>query len=866
MAGETFKLNFITNGEGIVTIDEPIGFDSAPFVCKQKSKGYARDVFFGGEDENEFTFYRMRNHYLDNMLYYLETYGWEGEIKSIIEKDGIDNIIGDLDLQFSKTDQLEFLKCKVIQDNNQALLKRRSDINVDIFSNKDVDDNTITPIGYENVLVKSKPITQSSSWETPQAFIETLLAEKAINNTIVYYFNPAVNLTNFGIEDSLTFFENIRSFVSDASDFKIIEAVDNQRNTKVDISNLDIKIDTDTDNGGDGYIDLKLHMRYGADFASANEYIFFSDFINDSFGTYTNTNNYTFTIPFLSRGDSVWLYFNGRVRQSGNPIGGNPRFEAFTTINSMNVDITSTRVAYNTIVPSIRLIDGVSQVVKSISGLETLFPFADVNGEMYDQRIFNGNLLRNLTDKPFSISLDDIEKWLPEINGDYEVQNDDKVFFGKYEDFYTSNEIGVFTDVRFDTYIKSFNPRYAINKFNYKYKKYQSQKENEVENTFDIAHGESQWSVRNRFVENKKDIAVSFVRCSFYIDEQRRKAFDLDRNTSTQDDDTIFILDTLGVNQDSEFTETDFLQHTYNEATGYLKITNTGNFNFKLLGLAIGETFKIINDTNQGVYTIIELTDRYIVINAGAGSIANNGERITKFTYIVSKTTAPFISWSNEGFNFIDGIADTESFANLKYTIKRNVSRFYSAYLATCNLFASKPIKSTLYKNNGSLSIGYEGVQTIENQDFTPTGQILSPYMHEVTLVTDFNTFMDLQNKVRTERGYIRTYDANGHVIKMYPKEMTFKNTNECGELKIIGEEKYNQSLINITYGGLGYVSINDDYRVEKISYRIDGEKVSIMDECGELMYNPVFWQKVTVNNAVPTTKTELKEWLSLIS
>ncbi|WP_406683323.1 hypothetical protein N1F78_11580 [Seonamhaeicola sp. MEBiC1930] len=755
-------------------------------------------------------------------------------------------------------------------------LYRNKEFNVDLFSDIDLFDNPIEPLKGINVLLKAKPVTQTSSWEVSDEFDEKLdaVTEGLFDKgTSAYYvFNPLVNLTSANIEGSLAFFQNFQGGLSNKTsdlgdDFIIIEAQNNLRKVKVDISELDFQMNTDVDNGGDGYIDFELVLKYGPVFETATKQVFHKDFVREH-QSYSHSDDYSFTIPFLTRGEYVWLYYDVKVRQSSTKTipGVNPKFEAFITVNSMNVDVTASSIAYNTIAPSIRLKDGVSQVVKSLSGLETSFPFAELNGEMYNQRIFSGNLLRNLTDQPFIISLKDIEEWLPEIYGDYEVQDDGTVFFGKYEDFYQKEEIGVFTDVRFDSYKKYFNPRYAINQFKYKYKKYQSQKESEVENTFDIAHGETQWRVMNDSVENTKECNISFVRCSFYLDEQRRKAFDLDDNTATQDDDTIFILDTKEATNDSEFTETDYLQHTYNEETGYLKLTNTGSFNFILLGLAVGDPFIILDDANEGHYEIIEVTDRYIIIDAQTGDTSNNGDRTTQFTYIVSKTTAPFISWSSEGFNYIDGIVDSDNFANLKYTIKRNVVRFYNQYLSTCNQFSKKAIKNTLYNNNGTLSLGYDGIQTIENEDFTPSEQILSPYMHDITIITDFNTFIGLQKQMKLQRGYIRSYDAKGHVIKIYPQEMTFQNTGNLGELNIIGEEKYNPSLINIIYSGSGYVVINNEYRLQKITYKIDNENIHLMDQSGLLLYNPLSWNKITMNDVLATSKEELIEWFEQIT
>lgn len=871
--GENFKLNFITNGEGIVDIDEPIGFDGAEFVVQQKDKLLGRDVSFSG-GETEFTFHRMRNHYFDTLLYYYSTYGWESQVQLIIEKEGIESIIGELDFFEADTDQLEYFSCKVVQNLNQAIITKRNEISVDVFSDESVDLEPITPIDTENVLLKAMPVVQVSNWETPSAYQEDLNAKSKDSpdeaTTKYYVFNPSISLKNFAIDDSLTFFENTQGTLGNypelGSDFRIIRAQNNLRNIKIDISNLDYQLNTETSDGGDGYVDYSLELRYGLDFETAERHVFFSEDGVKENRSRTYSDDYSFKIDYLNRLDSVWLFFKYKVRMSRDfrPPGSNPTFTAKTTINSMDVKATATSVSYNTIVPSVRLYDATKQVVKSISELDIDFPIAEPNGELYDNRLFNGNLLRGLKDKPFNISMKDIEEWLPEIYGGYEVNND--VFFGIFKDFYTPNEIGVFESVRFDDYKKNLNKGFAINQFSYKYKKFASKKEKETENSFDIAHGEAQMSVLNKGVENKKEITVGFVRDSFEIDSQRRKALEISENTSTQDDSTIYILDTFKRTSDTSFTETDFMQHTYGD--GKLKLTNTGTFNFILIGLRVGEVFLINgDDSNAGSYTISEVGDRYVVLS-GSSSANNNGERVTSFTYIVSMVTAPYLSWSNEGFDYIDGIVDKDGFANLKYTVKRNTMRFYESYLATANIFTNKPIKITEYSNNRDLSLSYNELQTIEGEQFSPSNPILSPYTHDLTLVTDFNTFKSIENKLRTERGYIRTFDAKGHVIKVYIKEMSFANTDEIGELTINGaEEKYEESAINIIYqSGQGYIIINDEYRIRKITYEIELENVYLKDEQGRLLYNPIFWHKISVNGAKPTSKEQLEEWLTLIS
>jgi hypothetical protein len=102
---------------------------------------------------------------LFNLLDYYKTYGFESEVEFILKKNGVTFTVGLLDFQMAKTDLLTYFECKVIQENNRAIINRRSDINVDVFSDKDLDLNTITPLTTENILLKAKPVLQVSEWK-----------------------------------------------------------------------------------------------------------------------------------------------------------------------------------------------------------------------------------------------------------------------------------------------------------------------------------------------------------------------------------------------------------------------------------------------------------------------------------------------------------------------------------------------------------------------------------------------------------------------------------------------------------------------------------------------------------------------------
>jgi len=116
----------------------------------------------------------------------------------------------------------------------------------------------------------------------------------------------------------------------------------------------------------------------------------------------------------LQRGESIWINFTAKVIQSAtSPLPGQivPRFEAFLSILSMKTTITAESTSYNSVTPSLRLFDVMNQVVKSISGLSVLSPEFGNGGSFFDNRVFSGTFLRNITDKPFYVSLEDLEKY-----------------------------------------------------------------------------------------------------------------------------------------------------------------------------------------------------------------------------------------------------------------------------------------------------------------------------------------------------------------------------------------------------------------------------------------------------------------------
>lgn len=864
MANERFWFIFNDQPNTKYFIDEPINFGDIDFNLDQKENGMGRDVSLsGGKVQFKFTLYR--NHYLEKLLYFAHKYGFEADVKLFIELENGEIFSGELDFYTSSTNDFNYFDCSVILESSLQIFKRRAETKIDLFSSVDTNGEAITPLQPINMLLQSKPALQTSKWDLPSEYNITL-----VSDDIVYFqVNPCVNLVSYELEDSFTFYETSKFNPSpfNYSDFLLFTAKDNLKNININITDLELSFNTDVDNGGNGFTDFTLEIRSGLTFETA----IVQSFLNT---TKTENQSYSFigdviaNIPSLIRGESVWIFFNFKVRQSAIAPVGTPIFEVFFNVKKMNTSATAESTSYNSIAQTFRLIDVMKQIAKSNSGLDVFAPRYDVGGEFYDTIITNGNLIRNIQDKPFYVSWDDIEKSInPEHNADNEIQIDGRVFVGIEKDFYTSNECGFFDKTQFSGLKRKPNPMYCLNKFTFKYAKYQSLKENTQPNSESTIHGESQLTPYNQKVENSKEASVQWVRDAILLDVQQRASTIVSENTSTQDDDTIFAIDTIATESDQKFTESTKLQHTFDGT--FLSLRSNGEVNFIVLGIKSGTNFSIqYPDINFGNYTVHSVSNTELLltrVSFPSITSTNDGLRLTKYEYEIKVGVIPLTNRTNQGFSYVLDLTSPERYSNLRYSVQRNIRNYYNSFLATVNLYwKDKQIKNTFYKNNGKCSTEYAGLAVIEKEDFIPTDPIVTPYMYEDVIFAnvDFSDFIMLQNMIRTKRGFIRTIDNNNRVLKLYPIKMSYENKSR--ELNITGQEKYEKTYLKIVSGG-GLITINNETKLRKLTYEIEDNKVVLFDLERQRLYNGIYWDKVTINNQNAKTLEILKSLLDLL-
>lgn len=847
-----YFLDFQSDDYGRKAIDEPFGASGINFSLIQKPDGMGRDISFSG-GETTFEFTKEREHELKQLLYYKRKFGFEAIVVLTIEIDAVNKYTADLDFATSESDDLEYFKCKAIEDGKLQIVKGRKSVKVDVLSNTDIDGNYIAPLIPQNILMLAKPVIQVSKWENLTEY-----AEKSSSN-LTRYFSP-VNLVKSDLQDS---FQPLQYRNKAPEDFLFLTALNNAQEPKIllkwdrlFVSNLQTNF---------SYA-LRFIIKYGVSINTA------TTLTDENIGasTFTTANPPDFkdrlteySIPFLNRGESVWIYFflnpNLNLDEANSPI---------LNIKNLKYEISAQSIAFNSISQSVRLVDVMSQVIRSISGLDINAPRFEAGGQFYDNRLVNGNFLRGRQDKPFTVSLEDLERSFPEFKGDYEIGSDGKVFFGIEEDFYTGTESGFFDNTQFSGMSKTFNPKFTVNEFSYKYNQYQSLKEAEEINSADLIHGESKLVFFNKNVENKKEVEVQWIRDAFLIESTRRKAITLTDATASQDDEDLFCIDTVVTTFDNEFTEVSTLQHNFNVGTQKLSLRNNGSINFIALGIQINSILQIRTiDINAGTYRVFGVTGGELLLTRLLGSTGpeGNGIRSTKYTYSLAQSFVPFTNYTDQGFSETTALNAPNSYSNRRYSIARNIYNYYNAYIATCNLFwKSRPVKNTFYKNNGEYSAKFNGITLKENADVLPANPILSPelYNNIIFANVEFEDFIILSNKIRSERGFIRTLDNNNTVIKVYPVSMDYTLLEK--ELIIKGEEKYEPTRLTISTE-FGYILINNETRVQAISYEFENGKLFLFDENRFRLYNGVYWFEVAVNGTLSETLEDLKRALALI-
>lgn len=816
-----------------------MGFEVANFIVKQNESRYSRDIIYGNDAMN-LSFYAaslelsdieqvqdihgQSSYYLDNGLnWILETYnhfGFEGKIEYILKKEGVLFTTGLLDMANPDTDGNTYFACSIIQSNQIADYKKHEETVIDLFSTKNAKNETITPAETFKFLRKAVPVLLTSEMRCPAIFDKNLRATSDFaDHTNYYYYNNALNTVSSEISNTMTLTKDWVSHDFNTTDddvaeiFTIAQAKRQLKDFKLSFTNFIFNQRTTVSGGGNGYADTQLVIRWGVDInIPIGEHIPFSCFLNEDL-SYTNPiHDFSFTIPFLPIDAKVWVFMKTKTRQSASPIVGRANFNAYTSLSQYNLDISASSFSLDTVVKGVRYIDMMKQCSKFINDLPIVAPRFNVGGEFYDQVCYNRALISQNILKPFNTSFNDILGSTQEVNGDFEIMHD-KIFQGQYPDFYENSEIGVFEILPSESYKESWSDRFKINLFSFGYKTFEQNRL--TANTTGDVHTNSEWIIPNLMVENKKEVAINLIRSAF----SQQVAVDLEiktPQTADENDDKVYIVDIipLPAGTAKEFSAnlqmqiTNFQLTIFNKKSG--ATVEDAVINWAVLGFNIGDVFQITDGQNIGNYTVYSISQTMLVLNPGGVSLPPN---YVGDAYITMKFTFMDVLWQTRTDEDFIGSGNTnlKNYPNLKYTIRRNMAHWESFISTACSFNTSKSIRNSYFKNDPALVTQFQNGTTYTEKADIPVenlkAPIITPKMFDITVMASFGQIITLLETLKTVRGFIRSFDLEGKILKGYIKDLDYTWTTN--ELKLILEEKTENEILTVNYLN-GVFSVND--------------------------------------------------------
>lgn len=799
-------------------ICEPVGFNSAKYVKKQLPNRWTRDVEYFAIDGVQFVdafgdklpVARVYNpqgdvsDYMDYGLWWLlenrRVKGSEMKVGYKITRDGVDFREFELDNRGDDlTDGSTYYNCKLVEVSLVADHFRNLKNTFNAFSDKNWKGETITPIESFNYLVRATPLNLTSIFKTSSNY-----AFDFINTPSFGYLtgiNPSQQIIQSDLSGTLGWLLpqiNTNEYL-DFGSFGLFIATKETKNVKI---TLDVDLDYEFLNGGGSLTGggrINGYLYVGNDVSIGNlKHQFFERVVSPSENESGTINQvFEYSIDDVPVGQKVFLfYFMQGV--------GDRRIKGLFRKNDITVEVVETDL--DIVCPAVRYIDLIKQGVKYVNNLPVAAPRFDVGGQFYDQAVFSRSLLEQR--KELYTTNEDLQQSLQEYCADVEISTQ-KVDIRQHQDFYQNQEIGSFLVIPSDEYTEPYDETYLINNYGFGYKNFEQDRT--TKNTSKSFHTFSEWLPKNERADKSKKVENDLIRDPFL----KQTTFNLSiksPSTSTEKDENLFIEDMvrLAPNSSNEFVRT-LLMRWQN---GKLEILNRNTLgsnedallNWNNLGLAVGSSFQILSGANIGSYTVFSINEAGSTLTLNPiGSISQVSGNYT----IRIKHFYTGVQWqtrTTQGFDIAP-----KGYSNLAYTIKRNIKYWYY-YLATAVMYCKKDIVNSFFKNFGKLETQLDTeLQPVIEDATILYADLPKPLVEPITIkakiVANYEDVVQYLENYRTIKGFIRIFDDNGKVKRVYPK--LFEYTLATNEAEIHGEKKYEDEFLKIDVIGQD-VNVND--------------------------------------------------------
>jgi hypothetical protein len=412
-------------------------------------------------------------------------------------------------------------------------------------------------------------------------------------------------------------------------------------------------------------------------------------------------------------------------------------------------------------------------------------------------------MLGNLSNQAFNNEFKNLYNSVcDEAFADYQIDNSG-ITIDFINNYYKNEEIAVFTEMPSNEANYTANSDYSINLFNLKFKKSSSDRTGNESDTNDDIHTSLQLKMPSKKADAKFDIEFDHIRSAQLIEEQRRKGNTIDGKTRTlENDENLFLLDCIELAPNTENTFTQFLRYRILNDTDALEIVSNGTFVWTNLGMQVGQTISVSftglpTGTNFQITALEDYTIRLIFLNNFPTS-DSDGETSITFDYILQGVL--YTNRTNEGFTNIEGIANSDNYSNLKYSLKRILNKWSKIINTAGQYLIGKEANVTEIKINNELVTRMTG-ESADVVDFAPIeiteDRILNGRVYEIKVFCDFDKATELFTETRDLKGYVRAVRNNNSVIRGFIKNARY--TWRSQELLLTLEEKQDNLITEIT-------------------------------------------------------------------
>ena len=849
---ERFKL-IVPDGnyEGEYNIKKPDGWNDIDSVVNINEEFFnVEDFIIGSSTKLKFSQFSDPDSFNLIRNIYNESAG-DGRIifKWIAVKNGIeyDLLSENFEINFNKKGEsfektMMTTEVELIKSEAQNKLFTREDTTIDLFDTKDLEENDIDPVPTFEIGFKKgdRILSNFYSWD--------------ISQTIINQTPRTDHFFSFRRADSPEFGNNTNEYCgiknipggTQINQGPFIGTDVTLKSIKIEISNMDIICGR-----SDSNIPIRPDAALYATISGAG--FFYTQLLEPSIPSGTNGSQIKIEnkVYSLNINNTSNIYPGQNLSFNIITNDATDKFIILSLKTNTSIEITANMESPLVRTKTIRLIDGLNQIVKNYtsSEIQTESFILGPDGDYYNTSISTGMYLRGLPEIYLSQKLKTSLKDLFQqgaakllafgydiLNNKLIVENID-YFFKDVKCYDLSEKQYIREDFKLE-----HDSSLTYNTLLFGSKKYSTKQK------FDIQNFNTLIEVNTPIKSNKNKFDKQ---TDLIIDEYKIKELIEDKSSSTNDnDDDKVLVDLVHVNDYWDYGVFENCIHSVEGGVLKLSCTQTP---FDTTLMEVGNKAKITEGLNQGTWTILEITDFSIKLDKTSG--IQEGVSDTPIEYNISSLIK---NRTIEGFTNYDAtINNPGSTSNIRHNPKYHLARWWPFFGSGLRKKQNyELLKVTNYKNNseakmeivtGEMPNELQGEVIVgANEELSRmkgykatffTGEKIELSYDKVTFEEFFTIYNNWKfgegNNRLLSRGFLSCNTPYG-IYDIYPfGPEAFSHSKAKNTLKIKGKVKgrsvENPILLSIIQVDRNTVTLNWDYVPDyvnpdiKIQYSLDG-------------------------------------------